>query len=200
MNIQPILDYDKQLLIAAQSILPNEFSLFVTIFAESIVIWCMILLIGLWLYGVKQKDNSYKITSLHIFGLIISVFLIYSVINLMVPQWREHPHEFLLHSRINPLIPHPTDNSFPSGHALFSGAFIVAIFSYFRKSWTIILTITLAIATVSFRVLGGVHYPGDIVAGLIIGIIGAIIFKPFVEKIIEKISPYLIKIASYIKL
>ena len=200
MNFQDILDFDKNLLISAQSIIPSQYSLLVTIFAESIVIWCMVFLVGLWLFGVKKNDNSYKITSLHIFGLIISIFVIYSVVNIMVPQWREHPHEFLLDSRINPLIPHPTDNSFPSGHALFSGAFIVAVFSYFRKSWAIVLTITLAIITVVLRVLGGVHYLGDIIAGLIIGIFGALFFKSFVAKIIEKLSPFVLKIASYIKL
>ena len=82
----------------------------------------------------------------------------------------------------------------------FSGAFIVAVFTYTKNYFFVTLTILLALITVCCRVLGGVHYPGDIVAGLFFGIIGALIFRPFVEKIVEKITPFCIKIASFLKL
>ncbi len=154
MNIQPLLDLDRELLIAAQSIIPSEYALLVTILAESIVIWCMLFLVGTWIYGVAKKDNSYKVLSLQVFGLIISVFIIYTVINLMVPQWRQHPFDLLKNvEHITPLIPHPTDNSFPSGHALFSGAFVVAMLYYSKNYFLIGLTIALAIITVCCRVM-----------------------------------------------
>lgn len=200
MSMQSLLDFDKNLLISLQGVIPNQYSLLVTIFAESIVLWCMIFLVGLWLYGVKKNDNSYKITSLQIFGLIASVFIIYSLVNIAVPQWRIHPSELLKWTNITPLIPHPTDNSFPSGHALFSGAFLVAVFYYFKKSWMITLTLFLVIITVCCRVLWGVHYPGDILAWLLVGIFGAIFFRPFAHAIINKISPLALRIASFLKL
>lgn len=200
MNFQSLLDFDKNLLISLQGIIPSEYSFLVTILAESIVVWCAIFLVATWLYGTFQKNNEYKTRALQVFGLIVSVFVIYTVVNLCVPQWREHPHSFLNGANITPLIPHPTDNSFPSGHALFSGAFIVAVFAYVKNYFLIALTILLALITVCCRVLGGVHYPGDIVAGLFFGIIGALIFKPFVEKIVEQIAPFCIKIASFLKL
>lgn len=200
MNFQNLLEYDKNLLISLQNIIPAEYSLLVTILAESIVIWVMILLVATWLYGTKHKNDAYKNRSLQIFGLIISVFVIYTIVNLMVPQWREHPHQFLIGSHITPLIPHPTDNSFPSGHALFSAAAIFAVCRYFRHPAVICVTIFLAILTVSCRVLGGVHYVGDILGGLFFGFFSAWAFYIPMEKIMEKISPFLIKIASYIKL
>lgn len=200
MNIQSILDFDKNLLISLQSIIPAKYSLITTIVAESIVIWVMILLVTVWLYGVYKKDNSYKTRSLQIFGLIISVFVIYTLINLCVPQWRQHPHEFLQNININPLIPHPTDNSFPSGHALFSAATIVAVWSYAKYKTTIVITIILAILTVCARVLGGVHYPGDIIGGLFFGGIGALFFRSYIEKIVAFCSPFILKIAAFFKL
>lgn len=200
MNLQSFLEYDKNLLISLQNVIPTEYSFLVTIFAESIVIWIASFLVILWLYGVRRKDDTYKIRALQIFGLIIAVFLIYTVVNIMVPQWREHPHEFLLDSAINPLIPHPTDNSFPSGHALFSAAAIFAMWRYSQNKIFIAITIILAILTVCLRVLGGVHYPGDILGGLFFGFFGAWAFYIPAEKIIEKLSPITLKIASYIKL
>lgn len=200
MNIQSLLDYDKNLLISLQNIIPKEYSFLVTIFAESIVIWIASFLVILWLYGVRHKNDAYKIRALQIFGLIIAVFLIYAIVNLMVPQWREHPHSFLKHSAIDPLIPHPTDNSFPSGHALFSAAAIFAMWRYSKNSIFIVITVILAILTVCLRVLGGVHYPGDILGGLFFGFFGAWVFYIPAEKITEKLSPVALKIASYIKL
>ena len=130
MNFQSLLDFDKNLLISLQGVIPAQYSSIVTILAESIVVWCAIFLVGTWLYGTFQKNDDYKKQALQVFGLIVSVFVIYTIVNLCVPQWREHPHSFLNGANITPLIPHPTDNSFPSGHALFSGAFIVAVFTY----------------------------------------------------------------------
>jgi membrane-associated phospholipid phosphatase len=68
---------------------------------------------------------------------------------------------------IAPLIPHPIDNSFPSGHALFSGSLFVALFRYYRVNWIIILALILAVITLAARMIGGVHYLGDILAGLV---------------------------------
>lgn len=200
MNLQYFLDLDKQLLISLQNVIPSEYSSVVTIIAESIVIWIAVFLIGLWLFGVFRKNPDYQIMALQIFGLIISVFVIYTIINLAVPQWREHPHSFLSNSHITPLIPHPTDNSFPSGHALFSAAAIFSVWRYTRKTWCIFVTILLAILTVSARVLGGVHYIGDILGGLFFGFFGAWAFYPAVEKILLKISPFILKFAAYFKL
>lgn len=200
MNLQSLLEYDKNLLISLQNVIPKEYSFLVTIFAESIVIWIASFLVISWLYGVRHKNDAYKIRALQIFGLIISVFLIYTVVNIMVPQWREHPHEFLLDSHITPLIPHPTDNSFPSGHALFSAAAIFAMWRYSKHKIFIAITIILAILTVICRVLGGVHYVGDILGGLFFGFFGAWAFYIPAEKIVEKLSPVALKIASYIKL
>jgi membrane-associated phospholipid phosphatase len=102
-----------------------------------------------------KHDNEYKKNALRIFMTIIGVFVIYSVINLGIPQWRPGAMEL---SGATALIPHPTDNSFPSGHALFSAALLVGLWKYYRRSWLIAVIAVLALATTSARVIGGVHY------------------------------------------
>lgn len=197
--INTILAWDQNALISLQGIIPLQFALFIKIFAESIVIWIAIFLISCWLYGTFHKNDSYKVLALRVFLTIATVFIFYSILNFFIPQWRPHPSEIIPRT-ITPLIPHPLDNSFPSGHALFSGAAIMAMIWYVKKPIYIFITIVLAIVTVILRVVGGVHYPGDIIGGLIVGILGAIILRKLVIVLVEYISPYAIKIAKYIKL
>ena len=130
---------------------------------------------------------------------IIGVFVIYSVINLGIPQWRPGAMEL---SGATALIPHPTDNSFPSGHALFSAALLVGLYRYYRRSWLIAAIAVLALLTTLSRVIGGVHYPGDILGGFFFGGIGAIYLQKVVQsELMEKyVYPVCIRIASWIRL
>lgn len=82
--------------------------------------------------------------------------------------------------------PRPTANrlitahgySFPSGHSInamaFYGALLVLIWLYARKHWvkgvaTIVLVAVLILIPIS-RVYLGVHYPSDVLAGLLLGL------------------------------
>lgn len=73
-----------------------------------------------------------------------------------------------------------TAPSFPSGHALFFFAFSTIVFAYNRKLGIIsfILTIIICIA----RVAAGIHYPSDILAGAVIGVLTGIALLAVVKK------------------
>ena len=109
------------------------------------------LLIGLWLYGVYHKNNEFKKTALAIFFTIVTVFILYAIINLGIPKWRPGAIEAV--KGIAPLIPHPIDNSFPSGHALFTGALLFGLVQYLRNTSLIILTIMIGAITLFARVV-----------------------------------------------
>ena len=149
--LQYILSLDTSLFLSAQSLVTPEYATIIHILGESIVVAGGIFLIILWLIGVQKHDNEYKKNALRIFVGIIGVFVLYSIINLGMPQWRPGAMEL---SGATALIPHPTDNSFPSGHALFSAALIVGIWRYFYKCWLIILFILLTLITTVSRVIG----------------------------------------------
>lgn len=198
--ISTLLSLDTNLLIAARQLVWYEYASYIVLSSELVVIWAGSLLVGLWLYGVFKHTSEYKITALKIFFLIILVFFIYGIINMGIPQWRLSPAEVV--GGIKPLIPHPIDNSFPSGHSLFSAALFVGIWKYLRNSWILWITLVCTLVTTISRVIGGVHYPGDILAGLIFGAIGAILLARVLEYKIfdDKIFPLFLKIASWVKL
>jgi undecaprenyl-diphosphatase len=197
-TLNQLLALDLSLLEWSRTLVSPEYARLVQISGELVVIYGAILLVGLWLYGVYRRDNQYKRTALAIFITIVSVFVLYAIINLGIPKWRPGATEMA--GAIAPLIPHPIDNSFPSGHALFTGALLVALFRYFRVQSLITMAIIMAIITLVARVIGGIHYPGDIIAGLIFGALGAYLPRPVVDRSVVYIAPIVIKIASWVRL
>ncbi len=199
MNIfSSLLTLDLELLQSARGLIWPTYAHLVQIAGELVVIYWALILIGLWLYGVYQKNNEYKKKSLAIFFTIITVFILYAIINLGIPQWRPGAME-AVHG-IAPLIPHPIDNSFPSGHALFTAALFFGLIQYLRNTPLILVTVMIGTITLWARVIGGIHYPGDILGGIIFGLIGAYCLLPVVKIITAKSTPLCLKIASWIRL
>lgn len=79
--------------------------------------------------------------------------------------YRDRP---FVHHHINWLIPHVKNASFPSDHA--AGAFVIATSIWIwrkRDGW---IWLILAAAVSISRVWTGVHYPSDVIAGMLIGV------------------------------
>ncbi len=71
------------------------------------------------------------------------------------------------------LIGKPVDSSFPSGHtsSAFSLATVIALFVSRDKRWIGILSLVTAAMIGFSRLYLGVHYPTDVICGMILGII-----------------------------
>lgn len=158
----------------------------------------MLVLVGLWLYGAYKKDNAPKVDALMMLYSIGFAFLVYVILNLGLP-FRPRPETV---ATIRPLIDHLPDNSFPSGHAIFAGASVFAAFLYMKKrciTWVLLFT---SVFMVLSRVLAGIHYPLDILAGVCIGLIGAFVVYKVREKkfMTDYLLVYPVKIAAFFKL
>ena len=83
-----------------------------------------------------------------------------------------HPRPFVVLPDVHQLF---TDSawSFPSGHATFFFALATVIYLY-NKQWGTGFLLAAALITVG-RVIAGVHYPSDIIAGALIGALVALI-------------------------
>lgn len=71
------------------------------------------------------------------------------------------------------LIPNPTDYSFPSGHTMHGFAAATVVFLHNRRAG--ILALCLAALIAFSRLYLFVHFPSDIVGGMIIGILVALL-------------------------
>lgn len=77
--------------------------------------------------------------------------------------------------------------SFPSGHSAFFFAMAAALYCY-NKKWGVGFFIAALFMNIS-RIIAGVHYPSDILGGMVIGIlVGYIIFSIFEIKKAMKIT------------
>ncbi|MDA8335466.1 MAG: phosphatase PAP2 family protein [Peptococcaceae bacterium] len=84
--------------------------------------------------------------------------------------FRPRPFVVLPRHTFTQLIAHAPDNSFPSDHA--AGAFAFAAGSWGRTPRWITVTFTvLAVIIAVARVFVGVHWPTDVLAGMVVGIL-----------------------------
>ncbi|MCH3950632.1 MAG: phosphatase PAP2 family protein [Acidaminococcus sp.] len=99
-------------------------------------------------------------------AFVIDAFLTNGVLK----HWMARPRPFITYEDIMPLIPPPTDFSFPSGHTTSSFAVAFVFFELLPKKLSI--PALLVAAAIAFsRLYLGVHYPTDVLAGMFIGYI-----------------------------
>lgn len=94
------------------------------------------------------------------------------LINVIIAHYwyRARPFAVLPHGTFTQLIPHSADSSFPSDHA--SGSFAFAAASWGRAPrWTQWTFTGVAIVVMFARVYVGVHWPTDVLASFVIGMI-----------------------------
>lgn len=83
---------------------------------------------------------------------------------------------FLALRGVTVLLSHSADNSFPSDHAAL-GAALAAGVLVFARGWGV-LACAVAVFLAFSRVYAGMHYPLDVLAGLAIGAVAALLLVP----------------------
>ena len=102
------------------------------------------------------------------------------IINVLISHvwFRPRPFVSLPKGTFTKLIPHSADSSFPSDHT--AGSFGFAAGSWSKaQSWVSRSFTGVAILVSIARVYTGVHWPTDVLAGIVIGIISAKILWKF---------------------
>ncbi len=128
--------------------------------------WVPVVLL-MWILGSAFNNEKAKKGAL----MLIIVFIAIIIIGLSLKAVYYRPRPFLnplLSSIDHILIPKDLDSSFPSGHALIVAGGAVAAFLFLRKRYSIPLVIEAALVSYS-RVYVGVHYPTDVIAGVVLG-------------------------------
>lgn len=135
----------------------DKIMVFFTNLGDAGIMWIVIAL-GLLFMKKTRKCGMLMLASM-VLGLIIGNVSLKNLIQRERPCW--------IDTNILLLIPNPTDYSFPSGHTLASFEAAIMILLH-NKKWGI-PAIVLAILISFSRMYLFVHFPTDILGGIIIG-------------------------------
>lgn len=113
-------------------------------------------------------------------ALLIGMIVVNGILKPLFARVR--PYDF--DPSLTPLIPPPDDASFPSGHALAAFETAVPILRYLGK-WGIAALVFAGLMAFS-RVYVMVHYPSDVFAGAVIGVLAGLCGIVLTEKIAKK--------------
>ncbi len=128
-----------------------------------------LLLAGLLVFLTFHKDKKQGVRDL--FVVVVSAITAYVLVKI-AKEFLPNPRPFEVLTDANILYEHGGGDSFPSGHATFYSALAAALFFYHKKIalWYAIGALLIGLS----RIVAGIHWPLDILAGYILGgIIGA---------------------------
>lgn len=141
----------------------DKIMIFITTLGNVGFIWLLIA-------GVLIVNKKYRSIGIVVFmAIIIQSILGEGIIKNIVQ--RERP--FLVLENIELIIKAPTSYSFPSGHTAAGMAAAITLLYYFGKK--AIPFLVLAILIAFSRVYLYVHYPTDIIGGMLLGALGSYI-------------------------
>lgn len=133
--------------------------------------YLLIALVVWWIWKEKNWRRRIYYFSFVTLSLIVSRAILTPLIRFIHP--RPRPFEIL---NFTPLINHETGASIPSGHAAFFFAMAFALyFTGYRKRGMFIFAAALVMGAA--RVVAGAHWPLDIAAGMLTGLVSALVVK-----------------------
>jgi len=143
----------------------------------------------LWFLARPGADSKWKLAcgSAYLSAAIayVAAFVVHHLYD------RPRPYE------AHPSLPHPwsssTDASFPSDHTSLSFAIAFAVLMFDGVAGAIFLVLAVLIGV--GRLFIGAHYPGDVLAGVLVGLVAALVvvklLRPFVlwvVRLVERVT------------
>ena len=137
-------------------------------FAQYLIYFLVAGAILLFFFIKKQERIRYLIL------IASSVILSRLVITELIRLFWHRSRPFVDYS-VNQLIEHSASGSFPSGHVAFLFALSAAIYFFSKKIGWLFFILSFLIGAA--RVFVGIHYPMDILGGIIIGVLSAMVLR-----------------------
>lgn len=137
-------------------------------FAAQYLLFIMVAaFVAVWLFGT-DRAGKLRLAGAAVIGLVLAaVFLV------VAAKLHSDPRPFVQNPRLHPLFQHARDNGFPSDHSVAAGL-IAGLVLCRSRLWGAIFALA-AFCVAASRVAAHVHHAQDVVAGLILGGIAAVI-------------------------
>jgi undecaprenyl-diphosphatase len=150
-------------------------------FDNVLVVSLVIATLALWLVAPPGGPRKWKRAAT---GALAAGALAYGVNQLVHLLW-DRPRPYESHDGVWHASEAPTDASFPSDHT--SAAFGIAwlVFLYDRAVGAAFLLLAGLLAWI--RVLVGFHYPGDVLAGMAVGLGAALLVHRFGDPLLQRL-------------
>lgn len=147
----------------------------------------LLIVIAVILYAQITRRKTLKKVAI----IALAALLFSDAIAFVLKHIVHEPRPFMSLDNVRLLVREDDLNSFPSGHTTSTISVVTVLILNMKelaKKHYLILDIILVIFAVLIgfsRMYVGVHYPGDVLAGAIIGLIGAFTINHFKDKIFD---------------
>ncbi|MFI5828508.1 phosphatase PAP2 family protein [Streptomyces sp. NPDC051578] len=135
-----------------------------------------VLMVAAW-WGARRTSSPSAVTALTVPLITLAGFGVDLLLKLVVRE--DRPCQSL-HVAVLEACPAPGDWSFPSNHAAIAAAAAVALLFVSRRLGAV--AVVAAVLMAASRVWVGVHYPHDVIAGLVVGALVAAVCGRFVQR------------------
>ncbi|MFF2198930.1 phosphatase PAP2 family protein [Streptomyces sp. NPDC058145] len=142
--------------------------------AYGLAVFAVLMVLGWW--RARRTGAAAAVTALAVPVVVVLAYGVDAVLKLVV---REDRPCRSLPVRTLEACPAPGDWSFPSNHAAIAAAAAVALLFVSRRLGAVACGAAVAMAV--SRVWVGVHYPHDVVTGLVVGGLAALVLVPVVR-------------------
>jgi len=136
-----------------------------------------VLLIGLIVYWFTRTNQNRMMVIQSVFAFVLA-----EVLGKIAGLFNSHFQPFVELPHVNKLIEHAVDNAFPSDHSILFFSVCFSIWLVRKKEGWVWLTVACLVGV--SRIWVGVHFPGDVLTGTLIGICAAL----FAYWIVPKLS------------
>ncbi len=134
-----------------------------------------LIFIALYLFFSKSAASDWRIRLQRFLFTVLVLILSRGLFTEIIRYFYHKPRPFLVLDFV-PMVNHDANWAFPSGHAAFYFALAAAVFYLMGRSWGWRFMLGALLIGIA-RVFAGVHWPLDIIAGLLVALASFFIVK-----------------------
>ncbi len=143
--------------------------------------------VGLWFLSRPYGPTRWKCAS----ASALAAAAVALVTNQVISHLWERPRPFTTHPELtHVLVSRTTDPSFPSDHAAAAFAIAFAVLAFSR--WAGALFLAAAALIGLSRIALGMHYPSDVLGGMLVGLAAALLVtrvgRPWITRLVAAVS------------